>query len=107
MPDHMRNALRTIFDRYNTYLNAFGPDESYLRKKVEQELGTMMIHLKMRCSGLGSEWGKVSYIFFFHSLPPIYLVVFRFQMLLSMVYGGQWGQVSKPPWQHDRLCGFC
>jgi hypothetical protein len=72
----MQKALRTIFDRYTTYLNAFGPDENYLRKKVEQELGTKLIHLKMRCSGLGSEWGKVSYIF--HSLPPIYLIVFYF-----------------------------
>lgn len=60
LPDHMRNALHTIFDRYTTYLNAFGPEENYLRKKVEEELGTKMIHLKMRCSGLGSEWGKVT-----------------------------------------------
>ncbi|KAK2452524.1 Succinate dehydrogenase subunit 5, mitochondrial [Trifolium repens] len=60
LPDHMQKALRTIFDRYTTYLNAFGPDENYLRKKVEQELGTKLIHLKMRCSGLGSEWGKVT-----------------------------------------------
>ncbi|XP_045804880.1 succinate dehydrogenase subunit 5, mitochondrial isoform X1 [Trifolium pratense] len=60
LPDHVQKALRTIFDRYTTYLNAFGPDENYLRKKVEQELGTKMIHLKMRCSGLGSEWGKVT-----------------------------------------------
>ncbi|TKY57798.1 Succinate dehydrogenase subunit 5 [Spatholobus suberectus] len=60
LPDHIKNALRTIFDRYCTYLNSFGPDESYLRKKVETELGTLMIHLKMRCSGLGAEWGKVT-----------------------------------------------
>jgi hypothetical protein len=42
-----------------TYLESFGPEENYLRKKVETELGTKMIHLKMRCSGIGSEWGKV------------------------------------------------
>ncbi|KAI9119647.1 hypothetical protein K1719_009523 [Acacia pycnantha] len=59
-PDHIKNALQTVFDRYTTYLNSFGPDENYLRKKVETELGTKMIHLKMRCSGLDSEWGKVS-----------------------------------------------
>ncbi|KAK7285070.1 hypothetical protein RJT34_19828 [Clitoria ternatea] len=29
-------------------------------EKVEAELGTQMIHLKMRCSGLGAEWGKFS-----------------------------------------------
>ncbi|XP_057425495.1 succinate dehydrogenase subunit 5, mitochondrial [Lotus japonicus] len=60
LPDHMANALRVIFDRYTTYLNSFGPEETYLQKKVETELGSKMIHLKMRCSGLGSEWGKVT-----------------------------------------------
>ncbi|KAF7829749.1 succinate dehydrogenase subunit 5, mitochondrial-like [Senna tora] len=59
-PDYIVNALRTVFDRYTTYLSSFGPDEGYLRKKVETELGSKMIHLKMRCSGLGSEWGKVT-----------------------------------------------
>ncbi|KAL7190014.1 hypothetical protein ACSBR1_039624 [Camellia fascicularis] len=54
------NALRTVYQRYTAYLDAFGPDETYLRKKVETELGTKMIHLKMRCSGIGSEWGKVT-----------------------------------------------
>jgi len=60
LPDRMANALRVIFARYTTYLNSFGPEESYLQKKVETELGTKMIHLKMRCSGLGAEWGKVT-----------------------------------------------
>ncbi|GMQ07507.1 hypothetical protein CsSME_00051666 [Camellia sinensis var. sinensis] len=49
-----------FYQRYTAYLDAFGPDETYLRKKVETELGTKMIHLKMRCSGIGSEWGKVT-----------------------------------------------
>ncbi|KAK4348804.1 hypothetical protein RND71_031559 [Anisodus tanguticus] len=54
------DALHTVFQRYNTYMSAFGPEEEYLRKKVEMELGTGMIHLKMRCSGLDSAWGKVT-----------------------------------------------
>ncbi|GAB2214284.1 hypothetical protein Droror1_Dr00018626 [Drosera rotundifolia] len=60
LPDKLVNALRVAYSRYTTYLDLFGPDESYLRKKVESELGTRMIHLKMRCSGIGSEWGKVT-----------------------------------------------
>ncbi|RZB68054.1 Succinate dehydrogenase subunit 5, mitochondrial isoform C [Glycine soja] len=69
LPDHIKNALCTTFDRYSTYLNSFGPDENYLRKKVETELGAKMIHLKMRCSGLGAEWGKVSlYILTYYCL---------------------------------------
>ncbi|KAF2309861.1 hypothetical protein GH714_005406 [Hevea brasiliensis] len=60
LSDDFVNALRTVYQRYSAYLDAFGPDEGYLRKKVEMELGSKMIYLKMRCSGLGSEWGKVT-----------------------------------------------
>lgn len=54
------DALLTAFQRYNAYMSSFGPEEGYLRKKVEMELGTSMIHLKMRCSGLDAAWGKVT-----------------------------------------------
>ncbi|OWM80742.1 succinate dehydrogenase subunit 5, mitochondrial-like [Punica granatum] len=60
LPDELTMALRTFFKRYADYLDSFGPEESYVRKKAEMELGTKMIHLKMRCAGLGSEWGKVT-----------------------------------------------
>ncbi|XP_010059958.2 succinate dehydrogenase subunit 5, mitochondrial [Eucalyptus grandis] len=60
LSDEHASALQKIYERYTVYLDAFGPDEAYLRKKVETELGTKMIHLKMRCGGLGSEWGKVT-----------------------------------------------
>ncbi|KAI4321530.1 hypothetical protein MLD38_034898 [Melastoma candidum] len=60
LPSDISQALSTVYQRYIAYLDAFSPEESYLRKKVEVELGTKMIHLKMRCGGLGSEWGKVT-----------------------------------------------
>ncbi|KAF9605002.1 hypothetical protein IFM89_012958, partial [Coptis chinensis] len=60
LSDEFSNALCVVHERYIAYLDSFGPDEIYLRKKVETELGAKMIYLKMRCSGLGSEWGKVS-----------------------------------------------
>nr|UER43482.1 succinate dehydrogenase 5 [Viscum album] len=60
LSDEFRDALRAVYQKYNTYLDAFGPEESYLRKKVEAELGSKMIQLKSRCSGLGSEWGKIT-----------------------------------------------
>ncbi|CAH2035881.1 unnamed protein product [Thlaspi arvense] len=60
LPEDITDALRAAYQRYAEYLDAFGPEEVYLKKKVEMELGTKMIHLKMRCSGLGSEWGKVT-----------------------------------------------
>ncbi|KAJ6798137.1 succinate dehydrogenase subunit 5, mitochondrial-like [Iris pallida] len=60
LPEYLEDAMKAAYNRYMTYLDSFGPDEAYLRKKVETELGTKMIHLKMRCSGIGSEWGKVT-----------------------------------------------
>lgn len=60
LSEEFANALRVAHQRYITYLDSFGPDEIYLRKKIETELGSKMIYLKMRCAGLGSEWGKVS-----------------------------------------------
>ncbi len=60
MPEEIQDALRAAYKRYSNYLEAFGPEETYLRKKVETELGCQMIYIKMRCSGLDAEWGKVS-----------------------------------------------
>ncbi|PKA58813.1 Uncharacterized protein AXF42_Ash000906 [Apostasia shenzhenica] len=60
LPEYLEDAMRAAYKRYMTYLDSFGPDEAFLRKKIETELGTKMIHLKMRCSGIGSEWGKVT-----------------------------------------------
>lgn len=60
LPEYYAQALNAAYDRYSKYLDSFGPDETYLKKKVETELGRRMIHLKMRCGGLDSEWGKVT-----------------------------------------------
>ncbi|XP_008800366.1 succinate dehydrogenase subunit 5, mitochondrial-like isoform X2 [Phoenix dactylifera] len=60
LPDYIEDAIRAAYKRYMAYLDSFGPGEAYVRKKVETELGTKMIHLKMRCSGIGAEWGKVT-----------------------------------------------
>ncbi|GMP44194.1 hypothetical protein CsSME_00013239 [Camellia sinensis var. sinensis] len=68
LPEEFVNALRTVYQRYTAYLDAFGPDKTYLRKKVETELGTKMIHLKMRCSGIGSEWGKSTLVQPYHNM---------------------------------------
>lgn len=62
LPGYVEDAVKSTYNRYMTYLESFGPDEHFLRKKVENELGTKMIHLKMRCSGIGSEWGKITLI---------------------------------------------
>lgn len=60
LPEEVQDAIRAAYKRYSNYLDAFGPDETYLRKKVETELGRHMIYIKMRVSGLDAEWGKVT-----------------------------------------------
>ncbi|KAM0916430.1 hypothetical protein ACQ4PT_010187 [Festuca glaucescens] len=62
LPGYIEEAVKSAYNRYMTYLASFGPEEHHLRKKVETELGTKMIHLKMRCSGIGAEWGKITLI---------------------------------------------
>uniref|UniRef100_A0ACD5ZJA3 Uncharacterized protein n=1 Tax=Avena sativa TaxID=4498 RepID=A0ACD5ZJA3_AVESA len=62
LPGYIEEAIKSAYNRYMAYLESFGPEEHHLRKKVETELGTKMIHLKMRCSGIGSEWGKITLI---------------------------------------------
>ncbi|KAM0883647.1 hypothetical protein ACQ4PT_031498 [Festuca glaucescens] len=56
LPGYVEDAVMSTYDRYMRYLESFHPDEYYLQKKVEAELRTKMIHLKMRCSGIRSEW---------------------------------------------------
>mgnify|MGYP000650933387 CR=1 FL=1 len=65
-------ALKSALSKYNTYLASFGDEEFYLKKKVEVELGSLLTHIKQRCSGLGPEWGNV--IFFLPCIISIYVV---------------------------------
>ncbi|KAL2940103.1 Succinate dehydrogenase subunit 5 mitochondrial [Bienertia sinuspersici] len=34
LPEHYSQALQTAYNRYRKYLDSFGPDETYLKKKV-------------------------------------------------------------------------
>jgi hypothetical protein len=56
LPGYVEDAVMSTYGRYMRYLESFHPDEYYLQKKVETELRTKMIHLKMRCTGIRSEW---------------------------------------------------
>lgn len=60
LPSFLVDALAAAFSRYNRYLSTFKDDEMYLKKKVEIELGSLMVHIRQRCSGLGPQWGNVS-----------------------------------------------
>jgi polyribonucleotide nucleotidyltransferase len=60
LSEELASALDAVLARYMTYLALFKPEETYLKKKVESELGAMMIYLKMRCGGLDSHWGEIS-----------------------------------------------
>ncbi|KAG9442358.1 hypothetical protein H6P81_018212 [Aristolochia fimbriata] len=48
MAKDLQDALAAAYNRYSAYLDAFVPDETYLRKKVETELGTK-IKLMFMC----------------------------------------------------------
>jgi len=69
-PEEIQDALRAAYKHYSNYLEAFGQEETYLRKKVETELGRQMIYIKMRCSGLDAEWGKVCIMYSFPEELP-------------------------------------
>ncbi|KAH7442543.1 hypothetical protein KP509_03G093400 [Ceratopteris richardii] len=62
LPPLLLDALKTALSRYRNYLAAFKEDEFYLKKKVEVELGTLLVHIRQRCSGLDPEWGDISVI---------------------------------------------
>jgi hypothetical protein len=84
LPGYIEDAVKSAYNRYTTYLESFGPEENYLRKKVETELGTKMIHLKMRCSGIGSEWGKVYFSLVLLD-SPVCLLQYRLILFKSNV----------------------
>ena len=63
-------ALKSALSKYNTYLASFGEDEFYQKKKVEVELGSLLAHIKQRCSGLGPERGNVTSFLTLHILLP-------------------------------------
>jgi len=62
LPEEVQGALRAASKRYSNYLDAFGPDETYVKKNVETEVGRHTIYIKMRVSGLDAERGKVTLI---------------------------------------------
>jgi hypothetical protein len=90
LPGYVEDAVKSTYGRYMKYLESFGPDEHYLRKKVETELGTKMIHLKMRCSGIGSEWGKVCLSVYLecylpHQYDILQILLVQLEFTMSMV----------------------
>lgn len=60
LPPLLMEAVKSALSRYNAYLAAFEEDDIFLKKKVEVELGSLLIHIRQRCSGLGPEWGNIS-----------------------------------------------
>eukprot|EP00850_Spirogloea_muscicola_P018163 SM000163S02331 [mRNA] locus=s163:308927:310507:- [translate_table: standard] len=60
MPSHLDKVLSAVLKRYNAYIESFSEEETWLKKKAEQELGTTMNHLKQRFNGMGADWSKLS-----------------------------------------------
>lgn len=60
IPEPLTKALQSAFTRYWLYLDSIDEDEGYLKKKVELDLGSKLLQVKQRCTGLEPEWGEVS-----------------------------------------------
>lgn len=60
IPESTYKAMEVAYKKYCTYLDSFGDDEVYLKKKVENEVGGVLLQIKQRCSGMEPKWGQVS-----------------------------------------------
>lgn len=62
IPEPLRAALETSLQKYEAYLHSFSDDETWLKKKVEVELGGSLLTVKQRCSGMGTAWSQVPHL---------------------------------------------
>ncbi|KAG0593467.1 hypothetical protein KC19_1G332100 [Ceratodon purpureus] len=60
IPNSTYEAVEAAHKKYMLYLSAFGGDEVYLRKKVETELGGMLLQIKQRLTGMDPKWAEIS-----------------------------------------------
>lgn len=60
LPEEVKQALLSALQRYTKYLASFETQEEWLRKKVQEELGSQLLLVKQRCAGLESEWNDIS-----------------------------------------------
>ncbi|CAM6105291.1 unnamed protein product [Calypogeia fissa] len=60
IPDSLTQALEAAYKKYIDYLESFGEDEEYLKKKVENDLGSILVQIKQRCNGLDPKWSKIT-----------------------------------------------
>lgn len=59
IPEPLRAALETSLHKYEAYLHSFSDGETWLKRKVELELGGSLLTVKQRCSGMGNAWSQV------------------------------------------------
>lgn len=60
LPDALTRALESAYTKYIVYLESIGEDEDFLKKKVENDLGSILVQIKQRCNGLDPKWGKIT-----------------------------------------------
>lgn len=60
IPASTYEAVEAAHRKYMAYLSAFGGDEVFLRKKVELELGGVLLQIKQRLTGMDPKWSEVS-----------------------------------------------
>lgn len=60
IPASTYEAVEAAHRKYMAYLSAFGGDEVFLRKKVELELGGVLLQIKQRLTGMDPKWSEIS-----------------------------------------------
>jgi hypothetical protein len=61
LPESTQKAVEAALGKYVQYLDSFDEEsEAYLKKKVENDLGSLLVQIKQRFSSTDSKWSKVS-----------------------------------------------
>lgn len=61
LPESTQKAVEAALGKYVQYLDSFDEEsEAYLKKKVENDLGSLLVQIKQRFSSTDPKWSKVS-----------------------------------------------
>ncbi|CAM6008092.1 unnamed protein product [Sphagnum balticum] len=61
LPESTQKAVEAALGKYVQYLDSFDEEsEAYLKKKVENDLGSLLVQIKQRFSSTDSKWSKIT-----------------------------------------------
>jgi hypothetical protein len=61
LPESTQKAVEAALGKYVQYLDSFDEEsEAYLKKKVENDLGSLLVQIKQRFSSTDPKWSKIT-----------------------------------------------